>query len=837
MLSKVFKIFLLSAGVSFFALNQASAQLLTGFDEPVDRPRKIERAPRENSFLTQDVKPSRNNNQSVEKPSGHLLTGFTDFTTQSKIQGSTPGRSEEFPPYVPVQKDNNYTPDKNKSPVDLQADRLENDDANKIVTASGNVMLVQDGRILRADEIKYYVRQDRVVAKGYVVLNEVNGDIHTADSIELTDEMKSGFVSELQTYLVDGSRFKAKEGERINAQKTIMRDASYTACEPCKEDPSKPVVWQINADTVTYHEDENRIAYENAWFEFYGIPVAYTPYFSHPDGTIERKSGFLSPTFGLDSELGFSAGSAYYWAIAPDKDATVGLRAYSEQLPLLTAEWRQGWENASMKLNGGITYSERKDSEAGQRVTKDEEVRGHIFGEGLWDINNKWRTGFDLEYSSDDQYLRQYDFSGEDVLQSQLYAERFSGRNYSSARLITFQDVRIGELQNDDQPQVLPEIVSSWMGEPGSMPLIGGRWEVEGTALGLRREGDDQDVGRLSLKTAWYRRFVSDMGLLATIDASLRGDFYSIKDSELASQTGNTENESSESRFFPQIHAQASYPLAKNFEKFQMTIEPLVALTAAPEIDENESIPNEDSQDIQIDPSNLFEANRFPGFDKVEDKSRVTYGIRTGAYGYGGSSGSIFFGQSYRFDKDGNPFPAGSGLDDQESDYVGEIMADYKDKYFLDYRLQLDNETLQSEKHEIEGSGQFGKLFLSARYLYANALDGTEIDESREQFRSDASYDWNDEWRTKIGAVQDLGTTPGLRRAYAGLDHFGQCLNWSVTAVRNLTDDASGDSSTELLLRIGLKNLGEFQASGIELASSSSSSDEDDEEYVESFED
>ena len=118
---------------------------------------------------------------------------------------------------------------------------------------------------------------------------------------------------------------------------------------------------------------------------------------------------------------------------------------------------------------------------------------------------------------------------------------------------------------------------------------------------------------------------------------------------------------------------------------------------------------------------------------------------------------------------------------------------------------------------------------MGVRYLYANALEGTELDESREQVAGDFGYNWNENWRSTFGAVQDLGEAPGLRTAYVGLDHFGQCFSWGITAERSLTDDASGDSRTTILFRIGLKNLGEFQASGIELGGGGGGTTESDE--------
>lgn len=813
---------LLSLGVLGLMSGTASAQLLTGFD--TDNEPLINKDPENNyfeederrvdDFTLQDTSsrpvPLNGSEQAPQNNSSYgMLTGFGDAG-----QSSAPANSEQSA------NDND--------PVDLQADELVHDEDNNIVTARGNVMLVQAGRILRADQISYKITEDRVIAEGYVVLNEANGDIHTADRVELVDEMKSGFVDGLKTYLVDGSRFTAVDGERKNGTVTVMRSATYTPCEPCKKNPDKPLVWMIKAAEVTHDEEENRISYEHARFELLGVPVAYTPYFSHPDGTVDRKSGFLTPSFGLDSELGFSVGNEYYWNIAPDKDATIGLRAFTEQLPILTGQWRQRWDQASLTVEGGITYSERDDSIGGRTVRVNDEARGHVFAEGLWDLNDKWRTGMNVEYSSDDQYLRQYDFSSEDVLENELFLERFSGRNYTGARLLAFQDVRVGELQNDDQPQVLPEVISSWVGEPGAVPLIGGRWDVEGNVLGLRRDGSAQDVMRLSLETGWYRRFVSDLGLVSTVDADVRGDFYQINEADYMTTNVNPGDDITDKRIFPQLHIQTSYPLARNFEKFQAIVEPMAAFTAAPNMDTDDNIPNEDSQDIQIDTSNLFEANRFPGLDRVEDQSRMTYGLRTGIYGHDGSYGSIFVGQSQRLEDDDNPFPKGSGLDEQSSDFVGEINADYKGNYLLNYRFQLADDNFESERHELDAYTDFGSLELNLRYLYANALEGTELDESREQIAGDIAYHWNDEWKSTMGAVQDLGQNSGLRQGYVGLEHFGQCLSWSVRAVRNLTDDASGDSSTELLFRIGLKNLGEFQASGIQVASSSSSSSDDD---------
>jgi LPS-assembly protein len=699
-------------------------------------------------------------------------------------------------------------------PVNLDAEKLVHDEATGTITASGNVFLVQGGRILRADEIVYSLKNDTVVASGHVVLNEENGDIHYADKVKFNDKLKNGFVQGLKVYLADGSRFTATQGRRKDGNRTTMDDASYTPCEDCKAHPEKPPLWAIRASKVIHDEEKKNITYKDARFEVKGVPIMYAPYFSHPDGTVKRKSGFLAPSAGYKSDRGAFVTNHYYWNIAPDKDATLGMMAMAKESPMFMGEWRQRWNSAHLEASGGIVNSGRTENVGGVNVTEDDELRGHILANGLWDINDKWRAGTNVAWASDDQYMRQYDFTDEDVLEREVYAERFSGRNYAVARLLTFQDVRVEERQ-EDQPEVLPEMTASFIGEPGSMPVVGGRWSLDGSFLGLRRNGSDQDMNRLDLKAGWKRRFVSDYGLVTTADASVRGDLYSTRDRTIATPGSGVEDSANAVRVFPQVHFQSSYPMAKPLQDAQVTIEPIVALTMAPNIDIDDDIPNEDSQDVQIDTGNIFDPDRFPGVDRLEDQSRVTYGIRTGIYGFDGSYGDVFLGQSHRFNEDDNPFPSGSGLDRQNSDIVGQISGAAGEHYALNYRFQVASDTLASVRHEVDATGDWGKFSLSSRYLFADSLEGTDIEDGREQLQGSAGYYLNEDWQLRAGATQDLGETPGLRKAYAGINYFGQCMSWSLIGKRNYTDDASGESDNEILFKIGLKNLGGYERSGL----------------------
>lgn len=693
-----------------------------------------------------------------------------------------------------------------ETPVDFSADSLQHNSTTQTVIASGNVELVQDGRVLRADEMIYNLETDTVVAKGNVVLNEPSGDLFFADSFTLKRKLKEGFISGLEGYLAMGGKFTAEEGQRLADQTIVMKNASYTPCD-CDDDAEGTPAWAIKAGEVRYDQEEHRISYKDARFETFGVPVFYTPRLSHPDNSVKRKSGFLTPSFGYDSDIGANITQNYYWDIAPDKDATFGVLASSDESPVALGEYRQRFDQAELNVETSLTWSDRTDDINGVERRTDEELRGHIFAYADWDINEKWRSGASLEYASDDQYLRQYDFDGEDVLESELYVERFSGRNYATARLVGFQDLRIREKQVD-QPNILPESFASFYGDPNG--VLGGRWSVNVSALGLVR-GDGQDVNRFITEADWQRRFVSDFGLVNTFDISARGDAYNVSDREIATFGSGRSEESTETRLFTQAQLTTQYPMAKRYKKMNWLIEPVASLTVSPDAnEEDDDIPNEDSQDVQLDAINLFSDSRFPGYDVIEDDSRVTYGMRTGVYGDDGSFVRSFIGQSYRFDDNDNPFPQGSGLSRQESDIVGQIAADYKNIYGIDYRFQIQSDTFNSARHEADAYWDIGRFNFDARYLYAQALAGTDINDSREQIRFASGFDVTRHWHLYSDILYNLGENEGLREAIFGVDYAGCCVSFSLGAKRNITSDASGESGTEVMFRIGLKGIGEF---------------------------
>ena len=84
----------------------------------------------------------------------------------------------------------------------------------------------------------------------------------------------------------------------------MLDQGVYTACEPCKDHPERPPLWQVRAAKIIENQQTHTIYFENAFLDIFGVPVAYIPYFSAPDPTVTRQSGFLAPVYSANNRLG-----------------------------------------------------------------------------------------------------------------------------------------------------------------------------------------------------------------------------------------------------------------------------------------------------------------------------------------------------------------------------------------------------------------------------------------------------------------------------------------------------------------------------------------------------
>src|SRR5712691_4263012 len=101
-------------------------------------------------------------------------------------------------------------------------------------------------------------------------------------------------------------------------------------------------------------------------------------------------------------------------------------------------------------------------------------------------------------------------------------------------------------------------------------------------------------------------------------------------------------------RAMPAAGVEYRYPFISVAPWGTQTIEPIAQLILRPNEMSIGKFPNEDAQSLVFDTSNLFEIDKYSGWDRVEGGSRVNAGIQYTAQVNRAGSLNVMFGQSYR---------------------------------------------------------------------------------------------------------------------------------------------------------------------------------------------
>ncbi len=692
------------------------------------------------------------------------------------------------------------------TPALITADELTYDEENGLVIARGNVEIAQSDRVLLADEVTYNINEDIVTAEGNITLVEPSGDTVFADFVQLTGDLKEGFIRDIRVLMADKTRVAAASGTRTGGNRTEFRKGVFSPCELCRDDPTRAPLWQIKANEIIHDQESKDVIYHDAWLEFFGIPVLYTPYFEHPDPTVDRRSGFLAPTVGTSDFLGYALEVPYFWVLDDDKDLTVAPILSTEQGIDLTGEYRQLFTNGELRAAGSATIADREESDG--NVAKDR-FRGHIDAEGRFELDETWRWGFEANRSSDDTYLRAYNFDSARTLTSTAYLEGLKGRNFAAARGFAYQGQRSTD-RNSELPIVAPLAEYDFISEPNLFGLPGGYITADTSLMALTRI-DGRDSRRMSFVGGYHLPYTSPLGDIYEVTAQVQADGYwthGVVPGSTSVNPANAPGSDTAGRIFPQFAVKWRYPWVRQDGSFQQVIEPIVQAVLAPNGSNPGDIPNEDSQDFEFDDTNLFKLNRFAGHDRVDSGTRFDYGLKwTGSFSDTGSAGA-FIGQSYRLSENRDVFAEGSGLEDNFSDIVGRVQVRPLEDLDLLYRFRLDKDNLRAQRSELDANIGPPALNLDLSYFFINGDSSTDEFGDREEVRFGINSRISENWSIGFSHRRDLISDRALRSAVS-LTYQDECFLIEGVAQRSNYRDRDVEDDDSIFVRVVFRHLGE----------------------------
>lgn len=676
-------------------------------------------------------------------------------------------------------------------PVMMEALEMGYDQKNAIVIARGNVEVVQGDYLLLADKITYYQNRNIVRAEGNVSVLQPTGDVFFANNVELTDDLKAGVIHNFRARLADNSVMAANTAVKENEYVTNLSKAVYTPCNLCED--AAPF-WQLKANKVKVDQFDERITYDNARMEMFGVPMFYTPWLRHPTPDAEAKSGFLVPEYSTGANFGTVVKAPYYWRVAPDIQTTITPWYMTEEGLLLENYYEQKTDTGMFTAHMSGSFPEGRDG-AG-KPSGGNEFRGHIYAKGSEDFAEHWRYGFDVQRASDDTYLRRYGFGVQNTLYSRAYVEGADGRNYGLAQALAIQGLRATD-NPDTTPLVLPTLEGYYETDPFSSGL---KLHAFANAQSLTREiGADQH--RLSVTVGGDMPLVTDGGHVFKFTGNVRNDVYSVED--VATST-TTSFDGTKTRTLPQAAVEWRYPLIRRVNDASLVIEPIALAVAQPSGGNPIEIPNEDNNLIELTDTNLFNLNRMPGLDTFDSGSRLAYGLRSQYLFADGESIEMLLGQNYNVDDD-TPFPNSTTQGENFSDYIGRL-AFAIDPFTISYRFALNSDSFAPNRTELSGDFQQSWLRLTATYL---SLDDNRYIGDSEEIYGTASANIYGGWSIFGGARRDV-ILDQMIASNAGLLYRNECFNIAFEMLKTFTRDRDIEPATTFTVRVGFKNLGEF---------------------------
>ena len=718
-------------------------------------------------------------------------------------------RSEESQPLPPPGPGPNAQGDRQ---VAFEANDVSYDSDANTVTAEGDVILRSEDQSVRANTVSWNRKTGQIFATGDVRMVDQDGNELFTDKVELTDELKTGAMQNLLLVLREGGRLAAETGTRDENGQVVLSRVAYSGCSVetasgCPKTPS----WRITAERVVYDQATKKIRFRGAYFELFGTRVLPLPALSLAVGG-QANSGFTIPDLGYSASNGLEIGDSYYWRLSDNKDLLLSGYAYTKTAPMISAQFRALTNIGAYQITGYVTYGSRIPLGSTLPATQ-KDFRGYIDANGRFQLDSHWSVTGSLRLASDRTFLRRYYISSDDRLRSMFAVERIDDDSYLSIDGWATQIILTDQKQGLE-PIALPEIDYR---RRLTDPWLGGTLELQANSLALTRTAG-QDTQRAFAGAQWDLRRITPWGQEVTVTALLRGDVYHSDENATTAVAVYRGLSGWQGRAIAIGAVDVQWPLVGKLLGGTQVLTPRLQLVASPPI-RNLAIPDEDARAIDLEDSNLFSLNRFPGYDRVEDGVRLTYGADWELDRPGWQVRSTI-GQSYRLSDKPSLFPDGTGLNDQFSDWVGRTEIRFRNFIKLTHRFRLDKDNFAVRRNEIDATVGSDRTYIEVGYLRLNRnIDPTLEDlQDREELRAAARIAFAKYWSVFGSAVVNLtdkkedptSTSDGFQplRTRFGVAYSDDCLEFGLTWRRDYQRIADAKLGNSVQLYFSIKNLG-----------------------------
>ena len=671
---------------------------------------------------------------------------------------------------------------------------------NKSKTISSNeVTSINDpeGNYIELQNFSYQVSNNIFKSVGSVKILDKLENNYEFSQIYIDTKKKEILGTDIKAFLNEKSVKTNPENKprvfanaiKLTNQKSMFNKSIFTICNYRENDKCPP--WTIQASKMLHDNIKKTIYYDNAIIKVYNIPILYIPKLSHPDPTVERRSGFLPPTITDSKNLGTGLSLPYFFDLGIDKNFTLTSKIYVDENPLLLGEYHQAFMNSNFLADFGFTEGYKKTTS-----TKKAGEKSHFFSKFVKNFTGKdgSKKSFSLSIQdvSNDKYLKLYKIKSnlvdynKDTLESHINFTHEKDDLFFGLNASVFETLK--ESYEDKYEYILPEITID------------------------KNLFNDDKFGNLDLQTNistylydtnklenfvvnnfdWSSKDIFfNSGINTKILGNLRNINYEVKNVDEYKKDTTSE-------LFGALGILSKIILQKKQGNTDHLLTPKLLLRYAPG-----SMRNENSGS-RLTPSSAFNLNRLNNINNFETGISGTVG-----FDYKTTSNDKEFDFSLAQvikESENNKMPDKSSLNEKASDLVGSANVKLTNNFSLNYEFALDQNYQDLNFNEFGANMNFGPIDFDFNYLQEKKHIGNQ-----EYFGTKINLKNKDQgmfsFETKRNLITDSSDFYNLSYEY-----INDCLRAGLVYRREFYNDSELEPENSLMFKITLTPFGSINS-------------------------
>ena len=577
---------------------------------------------------------------------------------------------------------------------------------------------------------------------------EIRNEIIKSTSSEIIDKDKNIYLFEDLAINLKNKEIAGKE-IKINFKKSyfgndkndpILKGRSaysnndelklYNAVfSTCNIDKKKCRGWELNSEEFRHDKKKKIFEYKNSWLKLFDYKVFYLPYFNHPDPTIKRKSGFLTPSYASSESLGTSIDIPYFQIIDIDKDITFNPRYYSDNSFLLQNEFRQALQNS--KILSDFSFL------VGNAGTK-----GHFFYNQVGNINDKTTYSFNLQDVEGDNYLKNHNLKknsklikDENVLVSNLDINWSFDKSNLNSSLKVYED--LNRNYHDRYQYIFPDF--NFIRSIDIPKDYNGYFDFY--SYGYNKNYDTNKTEAVITNDFLFKsnEFINSNGISTNYNLLLKNSNSYSDNSQNFEENGNYD-------LFGTIKLSSALPLRQIKNDYINYLTPRVSFRYSPNGNTDLS-----AKDIILNYDSAFDLNRIGTNYQVEGGESLSLGLEYKKTDYLGNNILDFRFANVLKPTENIKLPRKSKLNKTRSDIFGDFNYNINNDLRIGYSFSYDKDLEYSNLEQVNLEYGVNNFITNFSYYTEDNDIG-----NKESIKNNSSYQINNNSKFNFEVTKDL---------------------------------------------------------------------------------